>query len=226
MVGGNALHVAGIIDQDEADMLLECGFNHLGFPFRLAKNKEDLAEEDAARIIRSLPADVTAFLITYLADPDQVIALCKTLGVSYVQIHSDVPQERLATLKAAWPELTVIKSLVVRADNLAALEQQIESTSSYVDGYITDTFDPATGATGATGKTHDWNVSRRLVEISPCPVIVAGGLNADNVGNAIRQTRPAGVDVHTGIEGSDGRKDRDLTCRFVAEAQAAFRQLV
>jgi len=225
MVGGNAIHVAGIIDQDEADMLLECGFNHLGFPFRLAKNKEDLAEKVAARIIRSLPGDVSALLITYLTDPKQVIALCKELGVSYVQLHSDVSPAMLATLKTAWPELTVIKSLVVRANNLAELEQQVKSISRYVDGYITDTFDPATGATGATGKTHDWAVSRRLVEISPRPVIVAGGLDADNVGDAIHRIRPAGVDVHTGIEGQDGRKDRGLSCRFVVEAQAAFERL-
>ena len=54
------------------------------------------------------------------------------------------------------------------------------------------------------------------------PVILAGGLNADNVREAIHAVRPAGVDVHTGIEGQDGRKQRDLTLLFVAEAHAAF----
>ncbi|MCH9772069.1 MAG: phosphoribosylanthranilate isomerase, partial [Cyanobacteria bacterium] len=58
---------------------------------------------------------------------------------------------------------------------LIELEQQIEATASYVDQYITDTLDPATGATGATGKTHDWSISRKIVKASPHPVILAGG---------------------------------------------------
>jgi phosphoribosylanthranilate isomerase len=53
-------------------------------------------------------------------------------------------------------------------------------------------------------------------------VILAGGLNADNVREAVTTVRPNGVDVHTGIEGRDGRKRRDLTKRFLANAQAAF----
>ncbi len=222
MVGTDVIHVAGVIDQDEADLLLECGFTHLGFPFRLAKNKPDLTEEDAARIIRGLPGDVTALLITYLRDPEAVVALCEELGVSYVQLHGDVSVEELSRLRTLRPEFTVIKSLVVRDGNQAELEAEIASTSSYLDGYITDTFDPRTGATGATGKVHDWKVSRRLVEISPRPVILAGGLNADNVGDAIRAVRPAGVDVHTGIEGLDGRKDGEVCRRFVEAALGVF----
>jgi phosphoribosylanthranilate isomerase len=51
--------------------------------------------------------------------------------------------------------------------------------------FITDTFDPSTGASGATGKTHDWDISKSLVQLSPKPVILAGGLNAENVYEAI-----------------------------------------
>jgi len=94
--------------------------------------------------------------------------------------------------------------------------------SPLVDAFITDTFDPATGASGATGRTHDWNISRRLVEISRRPVLLAGGLAPDNVAEAIRRVRPAGVDSHTGVEDSAGRKDRDKVSRFVAEARRAL----
>ena len=79
-----------------------------------------------------------------------------------------------------------------------------------------------TGAIGATGKPHDWSVSAQLVKDSSRPVILAGGLTAGNVQRAIRQTGAAGVDVHTGVEGTDGRKRRDLLERFVAETTAGF----
>ena len=92
-----------------------------------------------------------------------------------------------------------------------------------VDGFITDTYSPETGASGATGRTHDWAVSRRLVQLSPKPVILAGGLTPANVRQAIAAVRPAGVDVHTGVEDASGRKDRDKVLAFVAEAKAGFR---
>ncbi|MBW1758899.1 MAG: phosphoribosylanthranilate isomerase [Deltaproteobacteria bacterium] len=224
MIAG-VIHVAGIIDQAEADMLVRCQVEHLGFPFELAKHKEDLTQEKAAKIIRSLKPGVTALVITYLSEAKEIIALCRKLGVSYVQLHGDISAEELAGLNTLWPALRIIKSLVVRSDNLAELERQIETTAPYVDGYITDTFDPGTGASGATGKTHDWTVSRRLVKLSPHPVILAGGLIPGNVREAIRQVRPSGVDVHTGIEGPDGRKSKSLTLDFITEAKAGFAKL-
>jgi len=163
MIRQQVIHAAGIIDQDEADLLLECGFTHLGFPFRLAKNKPDLTEQEAARIIRGMPSDATALLITYLHDPEEVVELCEELGVTYVQLHGDVSVDELSRLKVLRPDFTVIKSLVVRDGNQAELLEDVAKTAAFLDGYITDTFDPRTGATGATGMVHDWNVSGRLV---------------------------------------------------------------
>jgi phosphoribosylanthranilate isomerase len=94
-----------------------------------------------------------------------------------------------------------------------------------VDAFITDTFDPETGASGATGKTHDWEVSRKLVKMSARPVILAGGLNPANVRQAIYAVNPAGVDAHGGVEHPDGKKDRELVDTFVREATDAFASL-
>ena len=113
----------------------------------------------------------------------------------------------IVRLKSFAPDLTVIKSLIVEDNNLAELESSVAAFSPHCDAFITDTYDPATGACGATGKTHDWDISRRLVDISPRPVMLAGGLNPENVRKAIAHVRPAGVDAHTGVEGPDGRKD-------------------
>jgi phosphoribosylanthranilate isomerase len=88
-------------------------------------------------------------------------------------------------------------------------EAKVSKLSPFVDAFITDTFDPRTGASGATGKTHDWRVSRRLVEISARPVILAGSLTPENVTRAILEVRRAGVDSHTDVEDSRGRKSRE-----------------
>jgi len=219
------LHAAGIIDEAEAELLIDCGFDCLGFPLVLDHHAEDLSVTEAAAIVAALSGRARFFLITYLSRPDEISALCGELGVGMVQLHGDIAPQQLENLRTREPELRVIKSLIVRDDNFDTLADQVTRFAPWVDAFITDTFDPATGASGATGKTHDWGISKQLVEFSARPVILAGGLNPDNVGEAVARVRPAGVDVHTGIEGADGRKDRELAVGFVAEARSAFTEL-
>jgi len=102
------------------------------------------------------------------------------------------------------------------------LLQTLKLFEPVVDAFITDTFDPASEASGATGKVHNWEISRRLVEISEMPVILAGGLNSENVFEAIVKVKPAGVDAHTRLESSNGRKDKNKCLKFIEEANRGF----
>lgn len=216
------VHVAGVLDLAEAELLVACGYRAIGFPLVLAHHREDLEPEAAAAIVTALGDHARFFLITYLDRAAEIAALCRDLGVDLVQLHGEVGAGELRRLRGMWPGLSIIKSLIVRGDNLAALADELERYSPWVDAFITDTLDPETGACGATGRTHDWRVSRALVAQSPRPVILAGGLTPDNVSEAIRVVRPAGVDVHTGVEGPDGRKQADLCRRFLREALRGF----
>jgi len=217
-----AVQIAGVIDRAEADLLVACGVEWIGFPLRLAHHREDLADADAAGIVRALPSHVRAVLITYLTSASEIAALADLLGAAAVQLHADVRSDEIARLHELAPRLLVIKSLVVRPGGADALESSARALAPLVDAFLTDTFDPETGATGATGLTHDWSVSARLVAATARPVILAGGLRPSNVATAIARVRPAAVDAHTGVEGPDGRKRRDLVEPFVVEAKRAF----
>ena len=216
------IQIAGVIDKEEALMLMREGTDYLGFPLRLPVNKEDQTEEEAAEIIKIITPPHKGVLITYLDDAEEIIKFCDKLSVNIVQLHGKISREELEKTKLLRPGIEVIKSLVVAPDNYALLENMVNTLSPWVDAFITDTFDPATGAEGATGKTHDWSISRKLVQLSTKPIIIAGGLNAGNVKKAILEIRPAGVDVHTGVEGFDGRKDIESVRRFIAEAKDGF----
>jgi phosphoribosylanthranilate isomerase len=218
------IQVAGVIDQREAAMLQQCGVRYLGFPLRLPVNREDLTEAEAASIIRSLTPPVRGVLITYLGEAEAIRLFAEALGARTVQLHGDISLRQLRRLRALDPSLTIVKSLVVGLHAVPVLERLVSQHAPLVDAFLTDTFAPDTGAAGATGRTHDWSVSRRLVELSPRPVILAGGLTAGNVRRAIEEVRPAGVDVHTGVEDASGRKSRDKVLAFVAEAEAGFRR--
>lgn len=219
------IHVAGVIDLAEAQLLIDCGVEFLGFPLVLDHHKEDLTIDAAASIVSKLRHRATFFLITYLHGARDILDLCHALSVDMVQLHGDTSPEQIKLLRQKTSKLSIIKSLIVRGTDADSLIDEIRHYEADVDSFITDTFDPVTGASGATGRVHDWKISRRLVESSTRPVILAGGLNAANVRQAIRTVRPAGVDVHTGIEGRDGRKSADLARRFVEEAQAGFSEI-
>lgn len=218
----NIIQIAGIIDEDEARMVLNAGATHLGFPFRLDFNQEDLTEEYAAQIINNLKISDKAVLITYLDKSDEIIKLADYLDCKTVQLHGSISLQELGKLRKTAPKLHVWKSLVVKKDNSDELTQMVTLIENLADAFITDTFNPETGASGATGKTHDWKVSQKITAISKKPVIIAGGLNPDNVFEAIVQIKTFGVDVHTGVENADGRKDPDKVKAFIKEANKGF----
>jgi phosphoribosylanthranilate isomerase len=217
------IQVAGVVDQAEAELLVMCGVRYIGFPLRLPVHHADLSEQEAAAIIRNLRPATRAVLITYLNRAGEIVEFCHSLGASIVQLHGEIDTFELPSIKEREPRLAIIKSLVIGLHPVEQLLDLVQRTASYVDAYITDTFDPRTGACGATGKTHDWRVSAQLVQHSPRPVILAGGLTPGNVRAAILAVRPAGVDAHTGLEDVTGRKSEEKVKQFVSEAQGAFR---
>jgi phosphoribosylanthranilate isomerase len=216
------IQIAGVIDEEETRMLIECGVRFIGFPLKLSCDEEDLSENMTANIIRNLPTAVCGVLITYLRDAADISALCKFVGTNIVQVHGEIDESELSKLRGISPNLLIIKSLIVQNDNMVELEGKMKIFSPYVDAFLTDTYDPLTVAYGATGKTHNWNISRNLVEISPKPLILAGGLKPNNVYSAIMGVRPSGVDVHTGVELKEGRKSPELVKAFISEAKKAF----
>lgn len=216
------VQIAGILDEEEARMLVRAGVQRLGFPLKIFPHREDLTVEAAASVIRAISSPAEAVLITYENRARAIAELVMKLGVRRVQIHGDIALGEVPNLRRLCPRIDVTKSLIVKADNLAVLEEVLLKFAPHADAFITDTYDPETGASGATGKTHDWTISRRIVELSPRPVILAGGLCPENVKEAILRVRPAGVDAHTGVEGPDGRKDPQKVAAFVRAAKEAF----
>lgn len=219
---GGVIQVAGVRSVAEARMLVGLGVDRVGIPLRLAHHRPDVTEAQAAVIVAAVGGE-RAVLITYATDPAELAALCRDLGVGWVQLHAQVLPEAIAALRAAVP-VRVIKSYVVGLET-AGIEGFVPRYAPVCDAFLTDTYDPRTGAMGATGRTHDWAVSRALVAASPLPVILAGGLSPVNVARAVAAVQPAGVDAHTGLEDDEGDKDPCLVRAFVREARAAFARL-
>ena len=212
------VQIAGVHDIPEAEDIIAAGATHIGLPLRLPDDREDLDEPAARALVHAVRDRIETVLITYQTDAHEIFEFARWLGVSGVQLHGAIAAAQVAVLRSLAPRLFVIKSLVVAGDNLRQLLSTVATLADDVDAFITDTYDPATKRSGATGKVHDWSVSQMLVSSSRRPVILAGGLNAMNVAEAIRVVRPAGVDAHTGVEATSGRKRPQQLREFVRAA--------
>ena len=130
-------------------MLQQCGVRYLGFPLRLPVHREDLTEQEAAAIIKSLAPPVFGVAITYLYEATEIAAFCHALGARIVQLHGDIERDELKRLKTLDPNITVIKSLIIGMRDHKALEATLRELLPFVHAFITDTLDPKTGASGA-----------------------------------------------------------------------------
>lgn len=217
------IQIAGVRDQRELALILQAGVRFVGFPLRLAYHLPDTSEAIAARIIAGCRPHFEPVLITYEEDVHELVSLADRLQTRWVQLHSRIDPRTLRELQRRAPHLSIIKSIIIPPEpRISEILAYAQACEPFVQAFITDTFDPATGACGATGKVHDWQVSALLVRRLRRPLILAGGLNPENVRRAIQTVRPHGVDAHTGVEDAQGYKSPRLLHRFVAAARTAF----
>ena len=215
------VQVAGVSSLAEAMFCRAAGVDALGFTLGLPEGIHDgLTPEKTRRIIERLPQDVLPVLITYLDDAIEARRLTVRIGAAAIQFHGGIKDEQAGIFRAMCPGIRTIGRVTVSGPQ--ALDEAARFRLPLWDAIILDSLDPSTGRKGATGHVHDWSLSRQIVEASPIPVILAGGLNPENVTRAIREVRPHGVDAHTGLEEADGARSLDKIQAFALAARAAF----
>ena len=150
---------------------------------------------------------------------DEIRRCMESLQLDAVQLHGDEPAE---LIKALHP-IPVIRAFRCKEPGLAEVRNALEALGKMqampaavlLDAHLA-------GQYGGTGKILDWQqLDPGEGPVDGCPLILSGGLTAENVGTAIRQARPWAVDVASGVESEPGCKDPELLARFVEEAQAA-----
>ena len=209
--------ICGITRLEDAQLAVELGADALGFNF-YQKSPRCIAPADAWRIISKLPALVSAIGVFVNWDSESVVALAKSLHLGAVQLHGD---ERAAVTAACAKHLSVIKAFRTDAKfSLAQLGAHIGASSFLLDAARADT---NTLPFGGTGRLANWSIAKRAA--AKYSVLIAGGLTAENIAEAILTVRPYAVDVASGVESSPGKKDPAKLRAFFAEVVRANRQL-
>ena len=210
--------ICGIRRQEDALLAAELGADAIGLLVGQKHNSPDFVSATVARdISRALPPSVEAVLVTHIEDVDELERLLQQSEITTIQLHSEIAPSSVERLRHRLPHLKIFKSVsVISADSVA----YPEAFEQLVDGFVLDSVNLATDQVGGTGKTHDWSVSRQIVMRYPeVPIILAGGLNSENVRSAIERVRPFGVDVNSGTKAADGFKDPRKMEAFIAQAK-------
>jgi phosphoribosylanthranilate isomerase len=215
------IQIAGVSSLAEALFCREVGIDAVGFTLELPHGPHDgLTTERATAIIRRLPKGLLPVIITYVNTAQAAGKLVADTGGRAMQFHGGISGSELKQFRGLCPHVKTIGRVTVTG------EESVQAAESFKpplwDAIILDSLDPTTGKIGATGRTHDWSVSVRIVRAASVPVILAGGLNPENVRDAILTVRPHGVDAHTGVENTDGTRSFAKIRNFAASCASAF----
>jgi phosphoribosylanthranilate isomerase len=198
--------ICGITNSEDALAAVEAGADALGFIF-VPGTPRYVSIDTASQIASAIPPFVSRVGVFVDTQQDSLNNIIRAGGLDAVQLHGrETPEYCLAV------QSPVIKSFRVRdISSLAGIERY------RVAAFLLDTY--IAGLPGGTGISFDWGLAHHAAKYGP--VILSGGLNADNVSEAIRIARPYGVDVGSGVESSPGRKDHRKMSAFIEAVVAA-----
>jgi phosphoribosylanthranilate isomerase len=201
------IKICGITNLEDASRAVELGVDALGFIF--AQSPRRIDEKKAKEICFSIPPFISKVGVFVNEDKEVVLRILKGSGLNTVQFHGEESPEYCQEFKIGG--VKIIKTLRIK-------DRESPKNLSYyeVDAYLLDTY--VKGITGGTGKTFNWDLALEAKKLGK-PIILSGGLNPDNVAEAVKKVRPYAVDVSSGIEKEPGKKDYEKMKKFVREAR-------
>ncbi len=200
------IKICGITSCEDALGACEAGADALGFIFWQG-SKRYIDPDEAKKIVKALPPFVTTVGVFVDERHDRISEVVDLVGLDAVQLHGTESPEFCAAVKRP-----VIKAFRVTGEGVVS-----ELSRYNVSAYLLDTY--REGVLGGTGETFNWDIARKATASGR--VILAGGLTPENIADAVRQVGPYGIDVSSGVEMSEGKKDMDRVRLFIESARAA-----
>lgn len=200
--------VCGIMNELDLNCAIAGGADAVGFIVEVEGSRHRISAVDARELIERVPVFTKSVAVIAPHCPEEAVLLAKKTGADLLQVHGTLEPEEIRELKKRVDQKVI-----------AAVPPGIEAhrMAGAADAILLDTL--KNGKLGGTGAVHDWSVSAILARDLRVPVILAGGLNPSNVGEAIRTVKPYAVDVSSGVE-TAGRKEQKKVESFVREVRS------
>jgi len=206
--------ICGITNEEDALKASILGADYLGFLVEIEFAEDKVTRQKAKNLIRKLPLEVTPVFVTYLKTSKPIIEIAKEINPHIIQLHNDITTEEIGKIRKSLPQIKLTKTIsVISKDSI----DEAKKYEKYIDFILLDT--KAGKRKAGTGKTHNWDISRKIVKEIKKPVFLAGGLNPDNVQEAIKKVKPYAVDTNSGVKSKPRKKDYKKLELFIKRAK-------
>ena len=200
------IKICGITNLEDALGAVAAGANALGFVF-YEKSPRYVLPEKVGQIVSALPPFVTTVGLFVNASPDRIKQTMQIAGLNVIQLHgNELPED---CCLSPYPVIKAVR--VKNTDSLAGIDNY-QVSALLLDAWSDQQY-------GGTGECFDWQLAKKLT--GRVPIILAGGLNPDNVAQAIREVNPYAVDVSSGVEESPRHKDHKKVRKFTQQVRQA-----
>jgi phosphoribosylanthranilate isomerase len=198
---------------EEANTAINLGAHALGLVASMPSGPGVISEDLIAKIARYAPPAITSVLLTSYRSTTDIVTQHRYCRTNAIQICDDLQSGTYEDLRQALPGISLIQ--VIHVSDRSSLKRAI-NVAPLTDALLLDSGQKINGKVelGGTGRTHDWSISEQICRSVDVPVFLAGGLNPDNVQEAIKHVHPFAVDVCSGVR-TDGHLDREKLERFV-----------
>jgi phosphoribosylanthranilate isomerase len=209
---------------EEARALNAKGVDHIGVLVGDGSFPREQTVDCACEILAAVRPGSSTSVLSLSNNLDLIVYVAAALMPDILHLGAapeHLSPAQLRSLKAKFPKVSLMRSIPVVDESSIALARSYDGIADFL---LLDSYKPGDLQIGALGVTHSWELDRRIIESVGIPVIIAGGLGPENVRDAIRATRPAGVDSKTKTDKSDGSHTKDL--QKVSAFLTAVRSLV
>jgi phosphoribosylanthranilate isomerase len=209
-----------ISNEAEARMAIEYGASAIGLVGRMPSGPGPIPDDLIRQIAKAVPPPVATFMLTSETAVNNIIEHHYRTNTNTIQIVDSLSSGSYAQLKSSLPNVKIVQ--VIHVIDERSVDEAIE-ISEQVDAILLDSGNPnlKIKELGGTGRVHNWRLSRQIRDESKCQIFLAGGLNPENVRQAIEEVQPFAVDVCSGVR-TDGHLDRKKLELFVRNVLASF----
>jgi phosphoribosylanthranilate isomerase len=203
----------------EALTAIELGADAIGLVAKMPSGPGPIPDDLINKIAKAVPPPVATFLLTSEISATEIIKHHKRTNTSTIQIVDLLSVGTYSQIREALPSVKIVQ--VIHIIDSGSVDLAIKLSDS-VDALLLDSGNPnlKVKELGGTGRVHNWKISRQIRDASKCPVILAGGLNSDNVKQAIEEVQPFAIDVCSGVR-SNGILDRNKLSAFITNSRSA-----
>jgi len=209
------IKICCISSPEEAQMAIRYGASALGLVGRMPSGPGIITDEAIFSIAKTIPPRISSFLLTSETTADKIVAHHQATYTNTIQLVDAVAPGTYAELRRAIPTIKLVQVIHVLSE--ASVTEAL-SVADEVDALLLDSGNPnlAVKELGGTGRTHNWEISKDIVRQSPIPVYLAGGINPDNIQQAIERVRPFGIDLCSGVRTQQQLDEQKLARLFAA----------